>query len=425
MTVGIAVGRMRGAAGTFSRGIAAARFALLSLVTLALASCSFIPREPFTEREQAIAQIPGLPNVRMWADAGFEEFNRFLNRERLNGAIAAQGRFDMLALSGGGYDGAYGAGVVAGWTRTGTRPQFQIVTGVSAGALIAPLAFAGPDYDEVLERAFTGGVSQILGDMGVLSLLGSADIRRSNLVDVVAQFVDRPLLQRIAAEHAKGRFLLVVTTNLDAQRAVIWDMGAIAASGHPDALKLFTDVLVASASIPGVFAPALIEAEAQGRRFREMHVDGGVSTQVFIVPDVLLASGVRFSRPRNAPVAVWVVVNNRVAPQFEVIENGILPIASRSLSTLIKSDTRKTLLATASYVGKTNLKLTFIDDDGFKSYLGPEGEAAIKPGFNTAYMRAMFGYGARKMMSGRAWERGLPLSDGFRARMREIASSAR
>src|SRR5262249_31607986 len=159
----------------------------------------------------------------------------------------------ILAISGGAYDGAYGAGVINGWTASGTRPRFTVVTGVSAGALIAPFAFLGPEYDSRAAEAFTSGVASVLGDVGgALMLLGTPDLRRQTLSDLVEKHIDRAMLDAIAAEHARGRHLLVVPTNLDAQRAVVWDMGAIAASRNPDALQLFRDVLVASASIPGV-----------------------------------------------------------------------------------------------------------------------------------------------------------------------------
>ena len=246
---------------------------------LALAACSLIPRESFTVADQSAAQIAGIPNVRFWLDGSRAELHEFLRGSPVASSNTGGGDFEVLAISGGAYDGAYGAGVINGWTSTGTRPKFAIVTGVSAGALIAPLAFLGPAYDREMQEAFSGGVAQVLGDLGgIFSLLGSADMRRQSLIDLVDKFVDARLLAAIAAEHSRGRRLFIVTTNLDAQRGVVWDMGAIAASRLPGSRELFRDVLVASASIPGVFGPTFIDVVANGLHFKEMHVDGGATT---------------------------------------------------------------------------------------------------------------------------------------------------
>ncbi len=387
-----------------------------------LTACSFIPRDSFTAREQAIAQIPGIPGARFWVDGTREELHDFLQNSTLTSAISVTGSFDVLALSGGAYDGAYGAGVINGWTATGSRPKFAIVTGVSAGALIAPLAFLGPQYDAAVAEAFTEVASQFLGELGgVFSLLGSPDIRRSSLVDLVDRFVDARLLGAIAAEHARGRRLFIVTTNLDAQRGVVWDMGAIASSGLPNARELFRDVLVASASIPGVFAPTYIEVEANGHRFREMHVDGGATTQVFILPDVILATGMSIANPKGAPTHIWVVINNHLTPQFEIVEAGLLPSVSRSFSTLIKSSAKQTLFATAEFIGRERFNLTFIDnafDDQLKTNYGPD----VTPGFNTPYMRALYHYGFEKARSGHLWSHQVPLPCSVPARaVREMA----
>jgi hypothetical protein len=384
------------------------------ILAIFLTGCSFIPRDSFTAREQAIAKIPGIPGARFWLDGTSEELRDFLRGSALSSAIGYTGSFDVLAISGGAYDGAYGAGVINGWSASGTRPRFAIVTGVSAGALTAPLAFLGPDYDAEITEAFTGGVAQVLGDMGgVLSLLGTPDFRRSSLVDLVDKFVDAKLLRAVAREHARGRRLFVVTTNLDAQRGVVWDLGAIASSGHPGARDLFRDVLVASASIPGVFGPTYIEVEANGRRFKEMHVDGGATTQVFILPDVVLATGMGLANPRGVPTRVWIVINNHVTPQFEVVEAGLLTSVSRSFSTLLKSSAKQTLFATSELIGRERFNLTFIDDR-FDDWLRANYRAGITPGFNTPYMTALYRYGYDKARAGQLWTHQVPLPDATR-----------
>jgi Patatin-like phospholipase len=379
-----------------------------------LTACSSIPhpRDSFTASEQSVAKIPGIPGARFWLDGSSGELQDFMK----NSAISQAGSFDILAMSGGAFDGAYGAGVINGWTAAGTRPQFTVVTGVSAGALIATLAFLGPDRDREIAEAFTERAAQLLGDLdGALAFLQSPDMRRSALVDLVDKFADAKFLEAVAAEHAKGRGLLIVTTNLDAHRGVVWDMGAIAASGQPNARELFRDVLVASASIPGVFAPTFIEAEANGRRFKEMHVDGGTTTEVFILPDAVFAAGTGLAKQKSTLNRIWVVINNHVTPKFEVVEAGLLPAISHSFSTLIKSNSKQTLFAASKFVGRDRFNLTYIDDS-FDQQLEAKYGTSVKPGFNSPYMTALHRYGYEKARSGNLWTHEVPLPGGTRGR---------
>jgi hypothetical protein len=381
--------------------IALFRVAALFLLVF-LAGCSNLPRTAFTEREQAIADIPGMPGARFWGDAGPDELRAVMRLEAMHAFARKAGSMNLLALSGGASDGAFGAGVLTGMTQTGSRPHFAFVSGVSAGALIAPLAFLGSDYDKLLGDAFTDGRAEPVGEGGLFSILFSQESRREALYGLVASIVDEPMLRRIAEEHERGRRLVVVTTNLDAQRPVVWDMGVIASSRHPGALKLFRDVLTASSSVPGAFAPTLIEVDAGGRRFAELHVDGGATTQVFTIPESVLASGeVRGAPERNFPARMYIIVNNRLEPDFNVIQGSTLPVLGRSLSTLIKTHSRLTLVATQEFARnhKMGFNLTYIDDDFPKE---------LKPSFETAYMRAVYDYGRRKALSGRLWTSGVP-----------------
>lgn len=384
-------------------GNALLRFAVVLCLVL-LAGCANLPRAPFTEREQGMAQIPGIPGARIWADAGPEELQATIRLEPMHAFARKYGAMNLLALSGGASDGAFGAGVLTGMSAAGGRPQFTFVSGVSAGALIAPLAFLGPDYDPLLRDAFTDGRAEPLGEGGLLSILFSQEARRAALYGLVESIVDQEMLQRIAAEHARGRRLMVVTTNLDAQRPVAWDMGAIASSGHPAALKLFRDVLTASSSVPGAFAPTLIEVEAGGRPFSELHVDGGATTQVFTVPESILASGGFRGAPRDVPTRLYIVINNRLQPDFEVVQGSTLPVLGRSLSSLIKTHSRLTLVATQEFARNRGIgfNLTYIGDDFPKE---------PKPSFETAYMRAIYKYGYEKALSGRLWTSGVPFPE--------------
>ena len=388
---------------------------LIGASATALSACSFIPREPFTAQEQALAEIPGIPGARIWIDSNEADVRAFLQGTAIFSPSAQV--FDFLALSGGSYDGAYGAGVIGGWTAAGTRPQFAFVSGVSAGALIAPLAFLGPAYDDITRNAFTVEAAQMLGDLGsIFSLLGTADLRHGMLQDLVDKFVDERVLAGVAAEHARGRRLLILTTNLDAQRGVIWDMGAIAQAG-PQYRELFRNILVASASIPGLFGPTFIEVNANGRSFREMHIDGGATSQFFVLPDVAFINHSRTGASSRA--RVWVVMNNNIMPQFEVVQPGLLTTVSRSFSTLIKSDAKSVLLASGAYFGTDRFHLTFIDE-GFGEWLAANPD--ISPGFNSPYMSALYRYGYEKALSPHLWSKNVPLPDtGGRQRFRLVA----
>ncbi len=381
------------------------RHACAAVLIIAAAGCSSLPRQPFTASEQAIAQIPGIPGARYWADAAGEDIRNAIKMPSLFVAAKRIGSLNVLALSGGSSNGAYGAGVLNGLSARNERPKYVLVTGVSAGALIAPFAFLGPDYDEALTRAWTSGLAASLGEGGILTLLFSQDSRRAALYDLVSSFVDEALLRRIAAEHRLGRRLLVVTTNLDAQRPVVWDLGTIAASGNPKALELIRNILTASASIPGAFAPTLIEVEANGTRFSELHVDGGATLQVFTIPEAILARGETAKRPLGLPIHFFVVINNRLKPEFEVVEGSTAAVLTRSLASLIKSHARATLVATQEFARDHDIdfNLTYIGDD-----FPPE----LTPSFETDYMRKVFHYGYEKAASGHSWQKQIPFING-------------
>ncbi len=204
---------------------------------------------------------------------------------------------DVLAVSGGGEDGAFGAGVLTAWTRTGTRPEFRLLTGVSTGALTAPFAFLGPAYDARLEEVYTRlAPSEVLRKRCLTAaIFNDAIFDTAPPFATISRILDEAMLADIAREYGRGRRLLVGTTDLDARRPVIWNLGAIAASGSPRALDLTRRLLLASAAIPGAFPPVMIDVEADGRRYQEMHVDGGATAQMFLFPGR--------PRPRRSPPA--------------------------------------------------------------------------------------------------------------------------
>lgn len=284
----------------------AARACAVAALALAAAGCGTLTRNPVPPELTPAATIPGMPDVRAWAGRVSAAMERdlavsFTQESRADFPMGADGvvSYPHLALSGGGANGAFGAGFLNGWTATGRRPTFKLVTGVSTGALMAPFAFLGPDYDAALREFYTTTRTQDIARFGSpLALLrqvlsGEALGDTGPLAQLIARHVDETLLASVAAAHAQGRRLYVGTADLDAQQFVVWNMGLIASSGHPDALVLFRKAMLASASIPIAFPPVLFEVEAGGRRYDELHVDGGVGANVFLNGGVFRSSIIR------------------------------------------------------------------------------------------------------------------------------------
>jgi patatin-like phospholipase/acyl hydrolase len=379
--------------GARSRAVASALGGAALVVALLGAGCSTI-RKSYSQADYAEARIAGMPNVRTWADNSRQSLLRLTN----SGAPLA-----ILTLSGGGAEGAYGAGFLSGWSDSGSRPRFDIVTGTSVGALMAPFAFLGVDYDPALKEIFTSGrIETLLRLDGINGVVGSGVFKTEPLRQLVERHADNALLDAIAAEHRKGRLLFVVTANIDAQRAVIWNMTAIASSDHPGRLELFQRVLIASASIPGVFAPTFIDVEANGKRFAEMHVDGSVISNVPAVPEALLLD--KLPIRTTAHSKLYIIVNGKLAPDFDVVADGTLSIVARSFWTTVKSNTRSTLIATYEFARRNawEFRATAIEQE--------HAIATSSFNFDTAYLRDLFAYGYVRGRSGRAWETTIPRS---------------
>jgi predicted acylesterase/phospholipase RssA len=364
---------------------------VVSLVlTAGLAGCSSVPREAFTAAEQERAIVPGLPEVRAWADseAAGRQAVRFSERTGKD--------FTYLALSGGGGDGAYGAGLLGGWTQSGTRPEFTVVSGVSTGALIAPFAFLGPAYDDTLRAMYTEGHATTLTESpSLINAVFGAGVFDSNKLQVLGRrFVTPEMIAEVAREHRKGRRLLIMTTNLDAQRAVIWDMGAIAASGAPGAEELFRSVMAASASVPGVFTPTMITAESGGRRFQEMHVDGGVMANVFILPPDLIKKQTHLAMKGRANV--YVIMNGKLAPSFEVVDNRTTAIAGRAVSSMIQVQSRTMVQTNFALMRRSGIGVHL-------AALPVDADEGSSAGFNTAVMQRLFAFGQEQGAARTAW----------------------
>ncbi|MEK1931305.1 MAG: patatin-like phospholipase family protein [Pararhizobium sp.] len=338
------------------------------------------------------ASIAGFGEIRSYLDVHLDE----APRNTLDWAPATKrDRLDALMISGGGAGGAFSVGVLSAWSAAKTRPQFDVVTGVSTGALVAPFAFLGSAYDDTLVHLYTSGVAEELvrskrpGGLFGPSLLKADPLRR-----MIERFITPKILQQVAAEHRKGRRLLVLTTNLDSQRAVVWNMGVIANSGQPAAVKLFQDILVASASIPGVYPAVMIKAESGGRHFEEMHSDGGSATQILTFPQFLLTSSTRLATKQS--VNFYVIVNNALMPEFAITPDKTLSVIARAYSIFVKSQTQSALTALFNYSKLTGARFHLASIDAQVPY------SMLDP-FNTNYMRAVYNLGYAEVVAGTLW----------------------
>jgi predicted acylesterase/phospholipase RssA len=307
---------------------------------------------------------------------------------------------NFLSISGGGENGAFGAGLLVGWTKAGTRPEFKLVTGISTGALTAPFAFLGPDYDDELEAVYTGiSAKDVLSERGVVAaIFDDAMADNAPLRRLVARYVTPELLDAIAAEYAKGRLLLIGTTNLDARRPVIWNVTKIAASGSPAALELVLDILVASAAIPGAFPPMMIDVEVNGRQYQEMHVDGGASAQVFAYPPALKVAEMSKQENLTRERRLFVIRNARLDPDWADTQRLTMDIAGRAIASLIQNQG----------VGDIYRIYATAERDGIDfnlAYIPSSFDVPLPAPFDQHYMRELFKFGYEMARSGYRWEK--------------------
>lgn len=300
---------------------------------------------------------------------------------------------NILVLSGGGRDGAYSAGVLAGWSAAGSRPPFDVVTGISTGALIAPLAFLGARYDQYLSDSYTKvHTEDIYRRRPYLSLLWSESFADSAPLRhrIDAQVTDA-FLAEIAQAHAAGRRLYVGTTNLDTGRLVLWDLGAIAAGTDPDKRELFRKVLLASCSIPGLLPPVPIEIDVHGKRYTELHVDGGVSASMFLTPYMALGD------QTGARTNVYVIVAGKLSSEPRSVERRLIAVSGESLQKLLTAQTRGDLLRT--------FLLTRLTGGHFAVTSVPQELAVTQDNtrFNMDEMRNLFDAGYARATDGTAW----------------------
>jgi hypothetical protein len=377
-----------------------------------LAGCAAaIARNPVPASLEGDAQVVGMgpTTIRFWGDQLPPNADALVREKWAQTRAArpelARGRpvVNFLALSGGGSDGAFGAGVLGGWTASGKRPEFDLVTGVSTGALTAPFAFLGPKYDTALKEVFTqSNTKDIAIAQPIRGLLGG-DSLASNapLAKVVAYYVNDAFLAEVAAEYRKGRRLLIGTTNLDAERPVIWDMGAIATSGTPEALDLFRKVLLASAAIPAVFPPGFVKVAAGGAVYDEMHVDGGATREVFLVPTQFMAKRVDSRLGINPIRRAYIIRNGHVSPEYKAVKAKTLSIAGRAVASLIKSQGVGDLYELFVFCKKNGIDYNL-------AYIPGDFRDTSTQAFDPVYMTKLYDLGYRMAQAGYPWKKTPP-----------------
>lgn len=366
------------------------RFQVTALTcALLLSGCATTPpRAAYSASDLAVAKPLDANPVRFWADddvSAYRQWGETLTADRK--AANKSPPETLLALSGGADKGAFSAGLLNAWSKRGDRPDFDIVTGVSTGALIAPFAFLGQGEDATIKAIYTGISSKNIYRQRVLSgLFGGASLLDTKpLQALIAKHVTLPFLDRIAQHYRSGHRLLVLTTNIDAQRGVIWDMGAIAASPAPERLTLFRQILLASSSIPGAFPPVLVPVSANGRHFAEMHVDGGAVSGFFVLPRGMLAASPASGSRRGE---IYLLYNGRIDPAFEVVKPKTFGIMSRALSTVLGQLDRTNVADMRKFAQDNRLDLSVCTlDNRFTQ--------TSKTLFDPIYMQALYDFGAR------------------------------
>lgn len=375
-----------------------------------LPACSLPTRLAAVPRGRAsAATVLGVPGERFFplepgGQAALEqEFLATGQRQLVSRGLSPSAPFpelDLLGISGGGENGAFGAGLLNGWTERGDRPSFFLVTGISTGALTAPFAFIGSSRDADLKRVFTEiTVAEVLIQRSFTAAIwDDAMADNSPLFRTISRYVNEELLAEIARAYASGRLLLIGTSNLDAQMPVIWNIGAIAQSGHPQALDTVRRILLASSAIPGAFAPVLFDATLDGQPYQELHVDGGAFAQVFLYP----ASVSQYRRERRArrqpvaPARAWVIRNARLDPEWGSVDRRTIGIAGRAITAMIATSGVNDVLRIQNAAERDGVEFNL-------AHIGRDFTVEYDKPFDQAYMRPLFEYGRQRALRGDAW----------------------
>ncbi|MCK9614698.1 MAG: patatin-like phospholipase family protein [Candidatus Omnitrophica bacterium] len=388
------------------------RLLLLSTVVFLVSGCATVrhavPVDSLNNAAifgmQGIRTLSGVPS-----DSFKKDFLRLLEQAEKGGPsffdFKNNRTYSMLTISGGAANGAYGAGLLSGWSKSGMRPQFKVVTGISTGAIIAPFAFLGSKYDGKLKefstKYSTKDIVRIRSPLLVIPFKNSIASTKP-LEALIGRYFDKELLKEIAVEHSNGRRLYIGTTNLDAQRFVIWDMGKIASIGDDKALKLFRKIILASASIPIAFPPVYFEAKVNDKMYDEMHVDGGVVRQVFFLYDVLHGidkaikeKGFDASRLHYK---IYIIRNGYVDAVWQEVPDKLSAIAGRAVDTMINAQSMGDIyqLYIFTQLGRGDFNL---------AYIPVTHVSKAKELFDPLEMRALFDLGFEEAEHGYNWKK--------------------
>ncbi len=399
----------------------ASRRALLG-ATLGIGTATLLPGCAIPPRLAAVpasqsgeARVLGLPNERFriatpQGQAGFDqEVVAALARRRRalglpDGAMVPE--LNLLAVSGGGENGAFGAGLLNGWTTHGTRPVFDLATGVSTGALTAPFAYLGPDWDAALKDVYTAITPErVLRRRRITAaIFDDALADTAPLFDTISHYLDERMLAAIAQAYQQGRLLLIGTADIDAQTPVVWNIGAIAGSGHPRALDTVRRILLASAAIPGAFPPVMFDVTIDGEAHQEMHVDGGTFAQAFLYPRAVTSArrAALARRQRVQPARAWVIRNGRLDSEWATVDRRSISIAARAVASMI---------AASGFNDAVRLYF-FAQRDGVDfnlAYISPDFTTRLESPFEPGYMRALYDYGYDQARRGFEWAKTPPL----------------
>lgn len=379
---------------------------LLSMVS----GCSSLTRNPVPIDKIDQAETPGYTHIRAWAGEFSEVFQDDImlsirQESKDDYTITADGKrqYHILILSGGGENGAFGAGLLYGWSKSGKRPKFKMVTGISTGALIAPMAFLGSEYDDILKRAYTEISSKdIYKTKSIFALFSDESLADTTPLKNLVKFsVTDEMVKEIGKAHQAGRRLYIGTTHMDADRLVVWNMGKIAASGREDAPELFRNIMVASASLPGAFPPVYFDAIVDGQKYDEMHVDGGLNAQmIYYGATMNLVTARKQMLGKTEPQAskLYIIRNGKLSPESKSVGRDIGSIMGRTVTSMTK----------ASGIGDLYRIYTYAQRDGVDfnyTAIPPDYEWKSDEQFDPVEMNALFELGHDMAMLGIKWKK--------------------
>jgi predicted patatin/cPLA2 family phospholipase len=380
-------------------------FVILIFVATSVGCAGKAARNPLPLEFTNEASIPGVPEARFWGDEwpkhSLERMETFTDDEiRRRSPGIYKKPHNYMAISGGGANGAFGAGLLAGWTEAGNRPEFTMVTGISTGALTAPFVFLGTDYDDELKEIYTTTTTEkiALNRNFITAVFSDSMADTGPLREMIAHYITSDMIEAIAVEYKKGRRLYIGTANIDAGRAVVWDIGAIAASDYPRKVGLIHDVLRASSAIPVAFPPVMIPVEANGQPYDEMHVDGGTGSQVFVYPAAIDWKVVVEKLKVQGKPRVFVLRNSFLDADYTGVKRSILPIGVRTINSLIRTQGIGDLYQI--YV------LCMRDGNDFNlAYIPSDFTEEPSEGFDPVYMTKLYDLGYQMAKAGYPWQK--------------------